>query len=431
MSPFKKLVRKIAPLTFVRFLENAYRWGRGLFWQIRYGFPAREMKVIAVTGTNGKTTTCAFLNEVLKAAGYSTAVLNTVFYEFNGQKIPNKTHFTVHKQSIVQSFFAKAKRAKADWAIIEVTSQALDQGRIMGVPVEIAVITNLSQEHLDYHRTMKNYAAAKARLVNHYGAKHAVLNRDDKWFNYFAAKSEAKVLSFGKSAKADMRITEVDVKPKSTLATLTRSGKKLRVETTLPGEFNIYNAAAAAAAAQTIGVDEGKIAKGIANLNQVEGRMEAIDSGRGYRVYIDFAITPDAIAKALEALRRITRGKGKIRIVFGATGDRDKQKRPRMGQVAARYADAIYLTDDETYSENPGQIRNAVYEGIKAVDAAGKTKIIADRREAIKQALADSGVCDAVLVTGLGHEDSRNMGGKLVPWDDRSVVKKLLKNSIE
>lgn len=213
------------PGWLLRLIEKIYRKGRGLFWQVRYGFPARGLRVIAVTGTNGKSTTCAFINEILKSAGYKTAVLNTVFYEVAGKRTPNRTHFTIDKQSIVQSFFARAEKAGVDFAIIEVTSHALDQDRIMGVPVEIAVITNLSQDHLDYHKTMKNYAAAKAKLLSDYGAKYAVLNLDDDWFKYFDSAAGCQVFSYGKSELADLHLSGIKLSAGESHAAL--SSKKI------------------------------------------------------------------------------------------------------------------------------------------------------------------------------------------------------------
>ncbi len=207
MKPVKKLIRTLIPASTVKSLEKTYRLSRGLFWQVRYGFPARKMRVIAVTGTNGKTTTVSYINEVLKTAGYKTAALTTVYYEIGGKRTPNETHLTIDKQSIAQSFFFRAKTADVDFVVFEVTSHALHQDRIMGVPVEIAVMTNLTQEHLDYHPTMDNYGAAKALLFKNYGAKYAVLNLDDEWYKFFAKESKAEVFSYGKSKNADVKIS--------------------------------------------------------------------------------------------------------------------------------------------------------------------------------------------------------------------------------
>lgn len=426
MKPVKKLIRKAIPANLVGRLEKSYRLSRGLFWQARYGFPARGMRVIAVTGTNGKTTTVSYINEIFKAAGYKTAALTTVYYEVNGKQVPNETHFTIDKQSIAQSFFARAKKADVDFVVFEVTSHALDQDRIMGVPVEIAVMTNLTQEHLDYHRTMDRYAGAKAKLFKDYGAKYSVLNLDDEWYEFFSRASKAKVFTYGKDKKAYVRISNINLSDKGSSAVFSYPEDKVTAKTALLGEFNLYNAAAAAAVGNLLKIPHEKIEKGINNLSRLSGRMEEINPGQKFKVIVDFAITPDAIEKALLSLRKIT--KGKVRVVFGATGDRDKKKRPLMGQAAAKNADYIYLTDDETYNEKSQDIIDAVYEGIEKSKATKKTRVIPDREEAIRQAIKDAKTGDTLLITGLGHQTSRNIGGKLVPWKDSDIAKKYLKS---
>lgn len=438
MNP-KKLIRKLMPKLAVKTLEKSYRKGRGVFWQAWYGFPAKNMRVIAVTGTNGKSTTCAYINEVLKAAGYKTAVLTTVFYEIDGDREANLTHLTIDKQSIAQSFFAKAHRAKADFVVFEVTSHALDQERIMGVPVEIAVITNLTTEHLDYHKTIKEYARVKSLLLRDYGAKWAILNYDDEYYDYFRDRSTAKVFSLGKYqepaepfsekskqpvAALDASIQSVELSDQGSEAVLSTELKEVQLKTSLLGEVNIYNASVAASVGLILGLESKDVEKGIANLSGLDGRLEKVEAGQDFTVLVDFGITPDAIEKVLTSLKQIA--KGKVFIVFGATGDRDKAKRPLMGEVAGKLADQIFLTDDETYTEDPETIRSAVYKGIKKAKAESKTLVIPDRREAIEAALLKAKAGDIVLLTGIGHEDHRNMGGKKIPWDEVEIAKELL-----
>lgn len=425
MKPVKKLIRRLIPKSGLKIVEKLFRQGRGVYYQVRYGFPARGMRVIAVTGTNGKSTTCAYINEVLKASGYKTAVLTTIFYEIDGKQVPNKTHFTIDKQSIVQSFFAQAKRADVDFVVLEVTSHALDQDRIMGVPVEIAVVTNLTQDHLDYHKTMLEYARVKSLLLRSYGAKWAILNADDNWYEYFVEQSYAKVFSIGKKSSAAGKISSVKLTKDWSTAKLKTEGHLIDLKTKLLGEYNLYNAAAAASVGLLLDIPPQKIEKGISSLENLNGRAEEVNVGQNFRVLVDFAITPDAIEKVLISLQKITTGK--VRIVFGATGDRDKAKRPIMGEVAAKYADYIYLTDDETYTEDGDKIRNEVFGGIKKARATTKTKVIPDRLEAIKSALNDAKKGDTVLVTGLGHETERNMGGKLLPWSEKDIIRNILK----
>lgn len=427
MNP-KKVVRKVVPKHGVKAIERTYRKGRALTWQARYGFPAKRLNVIAVTGTNGKTTTVSYINSMLKAAGLKTAVYTTVYFEVDGKREPNRSHMTVQSQRSAQAFFARAKQAKVDWVILEMTSHALDQKRATGFSVDIAVITNLTPEHLDYHGTMENYAAAKARLLGYeYDAKYCVLNADDEWFDFFIGKSIGVPITFGSRMTSTIRLVDSKLSNQGSEFTVEDEDDSLhKAMTSLIGEFNVYNALAAYSVGRALKLDAEVIIKGIGELEGLDGRMEKIDEGQKFEVYVDFAITPDAIQKVLESLRETS--KGRIHIVFGATGDRDKEKRPLMGEVAAKLADKVYLTDDETYTEDPEAIRNAVYEGIEKVRGKSKTEVIPDRREAIKAAFKDAKRGDVVLLTGIGHEDYRNMGGEKLPWDEREVARELLRN---
>lgn len=428
MNP-KKLARKVIPKTGVKVAEETYRKSRIYGLQVRHGFPARGLRVIATTGTNGKTTTSMYINEILKAAGHKTAMFTTAVIEIAGKAEPNRTHRTVPVTAELMKFFKQAKQAGAEFVILEASSQALHQHKFKGVPIELGIITNLTQDHLDYHGTMERYAEAKARLFNRYtNPVHCILNADDEWYDYYLMQSVGQVVSYGESEDSTERIQSVKQSAQGTTWTLRSGQHRLRLSTTLPGIFNVYNASAAATAALALGLPDEAISRGVESLLLVPGRMERIDAGQSFKVLVDFAITPDALEKALSAARAVTNGK--VRVVFGATGDRDKSKRPIMGQVAAEHADDIYLTDDETYNEDPGAIRDAVYEGIKRERAEKRTKVIPDRREAIKQAFADAGKEDTVILAGLGHEDSRNMGGALVPWDDREVAKELLNSTL-
>lgn len=423
MANPKKIVRKILPTKGINFLEDTYRVSRGVFWQARYGFPAKGMRVIAITGTNGKTTTSSYISEVLKACGQKVGVYSTAYYEINGKITPNRSHMTVASQADAQKFLSRAKKAKVDFVILEITSHALDQGRIAGIRPEVAVMTNLTQDHLDYHKTMEKYAEAKAILFSKYNPKFAVLNRDDNWFKFFSSKAVGQQISYGQHSKADLQLTKHDSSANGSSFTARYHGKHLAGTTQLVGLFNIYNALAAASVGLALGFDSKQVLDGVANLKTVPGRMEPVDAGQNFRVLVDFAYTPDALGNALITLREILPKGKKLRIVFGATGDRDALKRPDMGQVVGKNADAIYLTDDETYTEDPAAIRDQVYEGIKKAKATKKTQIFDDRLDAIKQAFKDAQKDDIVLLTGIGHEDYRNMGGKKLPWDEREVAR--------
>ena len=424
MSKVKKIIRKAIPASRLRRAENFYRLSKAKTANTINLNPAKGMNVIGITGTNGKTTTCAFVNEVLKSGGLKTAVYSTAFTEINGANEPNKNHMTVVSSWSVQNFLKKAKKARVDWVILEVTSHALDQFRLYGVPIKIATVTNLSQDHLDYHKTMQNYAEAKARLITDFKPETVILNADDEWYSFFADKVKAKLKSIGR-AKATHQIKELETEGKGTSFKLTSADGVINVKTKLVGEFNAYNAAMAVVIGQSVGLKSEQIAIGVNNVKVVPGRLEPVDCGQNFAVLVDYAHTPDAIEGALKALKKLT--KGHLSIVFGATGDRDKSKRPIMGEIAAKLADMIYLTDDETYTEDSEDIRSAVREGIEKAGGKGKYVEIGDRYEAIKAAFKAAKAGDVILLTGIGHQDYRNMGGKKMPWDEREVARELLK----
>jgi UDP-N-acetylmuramoyl-L-alanyl-D-glutamate--2,6-diaminopimelate ligase len=428
MANPKKLIRQLMPKSATKVAEKTYRKGRGLFWRTVYGFPSRGMKVVAVTGTNGKTTTCSYINQMFNSAGLKTAVYTTAYVEIDGRREPNRTHMTVSSEAAVQKFFAAARKAGVDWVIMEVTSHALDQGRGDGIKAKIAVVTNLTQEHLDYHKTMEAYAEAKARLLNPpYSPKWCILNTDDEWFNFFKDHSGGQVLGYGEKPQADLRLTAYDLSAHGSSLTARYKDEHIAFTSQLIGKFNAYNALAAYGVGLVAGLDKKQIGQGIAALESVPGRMEQVNAGQPFNVIVDYAVTPDALENVLIATKEIT--KGKVMIVFGATGDRDKTKRAPMGELVAGLADRIFLTDDETYTEDPEAIRAQVYEGVKKAKAESKTTVVADRRKAIKAAFAAARAGDTVLLTGMGHQDYRNMGVKKEAWDEREVAKEELKRT--
>lgn len=427
MNP-KKVVRKVLPSAGTKIAEETYRKSRIRTMQMRYGFPARDLQIIGVTGTNGKTTTCMMINSMLKSAGYQTAMYTTAVVEVNGKKEINTRHRTVPITGELIRFFKDAKDTGADFVILEVTSHALHQHKVMNIPIEVAVFTNLSQDHLDYHGTMEEYAAMKSRLFNHYlNPTYCVLNRDDAKYGYFEKQSVGLVQSYGEKKGSNVQVREIKANKNGMKFTLAIDGQKAAVDLPMPGMFNVSNAAAAAATGSVLGLKLETIAKGLSSVEQVPGRMQPVEAGQQFKVFVDYAVTPDALEKALVSLQVST--KGKVHVVFGATGDRDKDKRSKMGEIAAKHADKIFLTDDETYTEDPATIRKMVLKGIKTGKGTSKTKEIGDRKKAIAAALKNAKKDDIVYVTGIGHQDSRNMGGKLEPWNEVKVITKILNNN--
>ena len=425
-----KGVRSVLPSQAVHLLENVYRKTRIQLVSARYGWPARGLRVIAVTGTNGKTTTANYINEILKQAGYKTAMFTTAVIEVAGESKINDLNATVASVSRMQQFLNEARRYKVDFVILEVTSHSLHQHKLDGVPIEAAVMTNLTQDHLDYHKTMEKYAAAKGLLFAR-SPRYIVLNRDDDWFDYFDKYlAEEQKITYGKSEDADVRISDIKLYKKGSEAVLAFDHQeKSQLATYLPGEYNVFNMAAAASICYVLGVSMSDIKNGIASLEGIPGRFERATKDEKYEVIVDYAHTPDALEKLLEATRNIT--KKRIILVFGACGDRDALKRPIMGKIAAKLADEIILTDEESYNEDPDKIRRDIYAGIEESKATNKTTEIADRREAIRHALNIAKKDDTILITGMGHEQFRIINGEKLPWNDTNIVREIISEKIK
>jgi len=420
-----KIARKALPAKALHNVENTYRRVRVKVVSARYGNPSKRLKVIAITGTNGKTTTACYINEILKEANFTTAMFTTALIEVAGETRLNDMNVTVASTAQMQRFFRNAKKANVDYVVLEVTSHALDQYKLEGVPIEAAVMTNLTQDHLDYHKTMEHYAATKAKLFQ-LNPRFIVLNRDDEWYDYFNQfTADEQKMTYGKHEEAEAKITRVKLYRKGTEADVVLDHQThLELATNLPGEFNVMNMTAATTLAYLLGIKLKDIQEGIANVEAVPGRFERAVEGLPYDVIVDYAHTPDALEKLLIAAHSIA--KGRVILVFGACGDRDQVKRPIMGEIAARGADRIFLTDEESYNEDPEQIRQMIQEGIKSARGEGKTTEIADRREAIERALGSAGKGDIVLITGMGHEQYRIINGERLPWNDTEVVREIV-----
>ena len=423
-----KTARKVLPKSALVELERTYRKSRAKVVAARYGNPARDLRVIAVTGTNGKTTTVNFLNEILKEAGYKTAMFSTANIEIAGVQTVNDTNSTTATVSKLQKFFYDAKKADVEFALIEATSHALDQYKFAGVPIEMAIMTNLTQDHLDYHKTMENYAAAKAKLFE-MQPRFIVLNTDDKYFDYFNKfeASEQKI-TYGESDLAEVKIKSFKLYKKGSEAKLRIDNNvALEIATNLPGEFNVYNMTAAAAGAYLLGISLQDIQEGIANLEGISGRFQYATSDLPFEVVVDYAHTPDALEKLLQTSKKIT--KNRTILVFGACGDRDREKRPIMGKIAQDLADRIIVTDEENYTEDAKQIREEVIVGFSKKNGKIPANIqeIPDRKEAIRKALQIAGKGDTVLITGLGHEVYRIIDGEKTPWNDTEIVREISK----
>lgn len=419
-----KGVRKVLPPAATKQVEVAYRKSRAKIVAARYGNPAKSLKVIAVTGTNGKTTTANYLNEIFKADGKKTAMFTTAVIEIAGERKLNELNATVALTAQMQRFFRDAKKADVDYVILEVTSHSLVQHKLDGVPVECAVMTNLTQDHLDYHGTMEKYAEAKGLLFAQ-KPRYIVLNNDDEWFDFFDAydAGEQKI-TYGTDMSAEARIRQVRLYKRGSEAQVVIDHQtKLELATSLPGKYNVYNMTAAAATAYLFYVSIDAIVEGIANMEDIPGRFETVLTEKPFDIVVDYAHTPDALLQLLETAQSTT--KSRVILVFGACGDRDKGKRPIMGTIAAKHADRIILTDEESYNEDPEDIRRMIMEGIADGRGESYTEEIPDRRDAIKKALQIARKGDTVLITGMGHEQYRIVNGERLPWNDAEVVREI------
>jgi len=387
-----------------------------------HGDPSRAMKVVAVTGTNGKTTVAHLTAELFECAGQSAACLGTVGHRVGGEALPT-THTTPDAAEL-QRLLARHREAGGVVACLEASSHALDQGRLAGLSVDVAVFTNLSVDHLDYHGDLEEYARSKRRLFEALDEEGvAVVNAADPRGEEMAEAARARgarVVRFG-AAGADLRAEAVSFERSGTAFELVADGETARVRTPLLGRFGVENALAAAAAAIECGLSLEEVARALEKITPPPGRMEPVETGdRGFAVLVDYAHTTEALAGTLETLRPLVGEGGGLVVVFGCGGDRDESKRVPMGRAAAAGADRVFITSDNPRGEDPEAICRAVAEG--AAGGAAEVLVEPDRRLAIRAALGAAQRGDVVLIAGKGHETHQEISGEKRPFDDRLVA---------
>jgi UDP-N-acetylmuramyl-tripeptide synthetase len=426
---FRTIVKKFIPKGFFSKIEPYGHLAEAVLFNALSGFPARKLKVIGVTGTDGKTTTSMLIAQMLRHNGYKVGLITTVAVDYGDGKgeQPNPSHQTTASAKQLTSMIKTMKNNGVEWLILETSSHSLAQHRVWSVPYSVAVFTNLSHEHLDYHKTFERYRDAKLRLfklcaANRRGLQTGVINADDASAEWFTRASK-KAITYG-IKRGDMRATELQLTKDGGTFVVTTDEDEYNIKTHLAGRFNVYNVLAALGVGAALGLDKEQVEQGIESLPGVPGRMMAVSTGKDFSVFVDYAVTPEALRQVLDTAKEFAGNGGKVAIVFGATGDRDKTKRKEMGQIVGERADRVYLTDDETYTEDPQAIRDQVFEGIKNATATDRCKEIADREKAIKQALDDAKAGDVILLAGIGHQNTRNMGGKEIAWSDEEIVKK-------
>jgi len=371
----------------------------------KYKNPSNDLTIIGVTGTDGKTTTSSLIYHILRRAGYKTALISTVAAYIEDKKYDTGFHVSTPESLTLQSYIAKAKKAGVTHIVLEVTSHALDQYRVYGISFAIGVLTNISHEHLDYHKTMENYMLSKAKLLER--SSVAILNRDDDSYTFMLNRlKNKKVVSYGLGANADSNLTNHPFK------------------TQLPGKFNQQNILAALTVADILEIDPQKAASAVSSFKLPEGRIEVVYD-KDFKVVIDFAHTPNAIKNILETFKSDV-SLGRIIHVFGSAGQRDKSKRPLMGEISRKLSDIIILTSEDPRGESPEKIAEDIKSGMK-----GNVQNLffeADRQQAINLAIHMAKKGDIVIITGKGHEKSMNFGHGEAAWSDQDAVKKALEN---
>ena len=393
-------------------LKNLYHLLIAILFVLFYRFPARKLKTIGITGTDGKTTTVNLIYEILRKSGRKVSMISSVEAIIGGKEYGTRLHVTTPDPKDIQRLLHQAVLAGSEYFVLETSSHGLSQNRLWGCRFYLGVITNISHDHLDYHKTHFNYLRAKAKLFDQ--VKVGILNRDDQSFDYLNQKLKAKkrkIITYGLKNKADFT-------PQTFL-----------FKTPLLGDYNQYNCLAAAATASFLGIPREVIKESLAHFTGVKGRLEEIKNKFGFKVFIDFASTPNSLKNVLMALRKILPVKGRLIAVFGSAGLRDIQKRAMMGEVSGKYADLTVLTAEDPRTEDVNKIIEQIAQGaLKKGAQEGKTLFrVPNREEAIKFAIQKLAKKDDIVVTcGKGHEQSMCYGKTERPWSEHQAVQKAL-----
>jgi UDP-N-acetylmuramoyl-L-alanyl-D-glutamate--2,6-diaminopimelate ligase len=403
-----------------------------------YGHPSDRFRLIGVTGTNGKTTTTYLIRQVLRAAGRRVGLLGTIQYDLDGERLP-APHTTPDPTALQPLFLRMADRGLTD-VVMEVSSHALELDRVTGCEFDLAVFTNLTQDHLEFHKTMENYFSAKERLflelgreARKPGPKRAVINRDDPWGRLLLDRTKAPAWSYGLSPEADIRAQRIEMSLEGLRFEAHTPKGVFPVRSPLLGQYNVYNLLAAIGAGLSLEIPVESVTRGLSELSSVPGRFERIEAGQDFSFIVDYAHTEDALHRLLEAVASLS--PRRIITVFGCGGDRDPGKRAPMGRVAARLSDRVILTSDNPRSEDPLSIIEQIEAGVKeAVRHGARTdgyEVRPDRRKAIERAVELAGSGDAIVLAGKGHEDYQLIGPERLFFDDRVAAREAIQKRRE
>jgi UDP-N-acetylmuramoyl-L-alanyl-D-glutamate--2,6-diaminopimelate ligase len=430
MNP-RKLVKKLVPTRLFMAVEPYGHLAESVVYNTLNGFPGRGFKVIGVTGTNGKTTTAFMIHRMLHESGYKVGLMSTVAWGPGDDIRSQMQHYTNVPVPQLMERLKVMRDAGVEWIVLETTSQALNQRRTWGVPYSVAVLTNLTHDHLTYHRTFERYRDAKRRLFklankNKKGLRTGVINADDPNAEYFASDI-ANTVMYGVD-KGGLKATNVKLSPAGVQYEVKAGGETYKIRTRLPGSFNVYNSLAAVGVGRVVGLSRQQIEQGIYALEGVEGRMTRVDEGQDFDVIVDYAHSPDSFEKLFKDIKPVV--KGKLIVLFGSLGGGDKGKRPVQGKLAGQYADEVIITEEDDRTEDPAQIRQDIAAG---AEEAGKVRdkdyfIVDDRTEAINFAVKRARKGDTILLLGKGHEKTIEHADGEHPWDETGTARAALKN---
>lgn len=425
----RKIVKSFIPTSLFKKIEPFGHLIEAIVYNIAYGFPARKMKVIGITGTNGKTTTTFMVHRMLVNAGLKTGMMSTVAYGVDDDIRMQTYHMTNVPVPALMRRLKWMKQQGIEWLVLETTSHALAQNRVWGVPFSIAVMTNVTHEHLDYHGTFESYRDAKRKLFklanrNKKGLRTGVVNTDDESARLFSS-DVVNAIGYGLKS-GHIRAEDVELTPAGSTYRAVADDETYTVTCNIPGSFNVSNSLAAVGVGRAVGLSKDQIEQGIAALEGVEGRMTRINEGQDFDVIVDFAHTPDSFEKLFKDLKPVV--KGKLIVLFGSAGRRDEAKRAVQGELAGKYADEVIVTEEDDRDIDGVEIMNQIAEG---AEKAGKVRekdlfLVHDRTEAINFAVKRAQKGDTVLLLGKGHEKTIERANGENPWDEITTTEQAL-----
>ena len=449
--------RKIIPKPIFNFFQPAYHWFLAMLANLFYGFPSKKLKIIGVTGTDGKTTTTIFIASILEEAGFKVGLINGLNFKIGDKIWPNNLDVTMAGRFQLQKLLSQMNKEKCDYVILEVTSEGIAQHRILGIDFMAAVLTNVSSEHLNIHKTFENYLRTKGKLfeklstqmnteknTDEHRKSISVVNIDDKNAGHFLKFPADEKWGYGvKNQKSKIKNQKLGIKNQELRVVeaerveLAKNSSSFMIHDScfmihLLGEYNIYNALAATTVALALGINPEQIKKGLEKIKEISGRMEEVKIINGPRVFIDFAHTPQGLEAVFKTAKRIN-PQGKLITVFGSAGGRDKIKRPLMGEAAAKIADFTILTTDDPRKEDPKEICRQIEKGFEKFNKIKNKdyQIIIDRKEAIALALKMAKKEDIIIIAGMGASQWMHLGEKKIPWSDKETALLIFEKQLE